>query len=134
MKIHLSLPDSPYFVRRYEAHPTPRITLNNTDYFHSLVLHKDLLIPTLPFENLEAISEDFCEELSQRAPQVLLLGAGDSQDIPHHLLRQAFKAFIQKQIGIEIMTTSAAARTYNILAQEGRDVMAIFMLQKVSKN
>jgi uncharacterized protein len=131
MKINLSLPDSPYFVRRYETEPCPKLTLNNTDYFETLCVHHELLIPNLNFKSIDQIPEAFCEELSQRNPQVLLLGIGKTQDFSAShsvMMLSAFKPFIEKQIGIESMTTDAAARTYNILAQEGRDVMAIFIL------
>lgn len=51
----------------------------------------------------------------------LLLGTGASQIFPAPALR---KAFIEADIGLEPMSTGAAARTYNILLAEGRPIAA----------
>ncbi|MGE0626336.1 MAG: Mth938-like domain-containing protein [Hyphomicrobiaceae bacterium] len=55
------------------------------------------------------------------AIEVLLLGTGSSQVFPPAALRQALAA---ENIGIEAMSTGAAARTYNILLAEQRLVAA----------
>jgi uncharacterized protein len=128
MKIHLSVPDSEYFVRRYQSGLSGRpavLTLNQTDYTKTLCVHKNHLLTDLPIKTIDDISEELCEELSLKRPQVFLLGTGETQNFS---AKSKLKAFIDKQIGIEIMTTDAAARTYNILSQEGRDVMALFIL------
>ena len=38
------------------------------------------------------------------------------------------QAFAVKGIGFEVMDTSAACRTYNVLVSEGRDVMALLII------
>lgn len=53
--------------------------------------------------------------------EALLLGTGPTQVFPSPELR---KAFIEADIGLEPMSTGAAARTYNILLAEGRLVAA----------
>ncbi|WP_459618123.1 Mth938-like domain-containing protein [Bordetella sp. 2513F-2] len=54
------------------------------------------------------------------APEVLLVGTGSRQQLlPHQTLRPLLAA----GIGIEVMDTEAAARTYNILMAEGRRVV-----------
>jgi len=39
------------------------------------------------------------------------------------------RALMHKRIGIETMDTLAACRTYNILAGEGRQVMAALLIE-----
>jgi uncharacterized protein len=39
------------------------------------------------------------------------------------------RALIERQIGLETMDTHAACRTYNILAAEGRQVVAALLMQ-----
>lgn len=51
----------------------------------------------------------------------LLLGTGDSQIFPSAGLRRAFD---ERGIGLEPMSTGSAARTYNVLLAESRDVAA----------
>ena len=53
--------------------------------------------------------------------QFLLLGTGATQVFPPLELR---RAFLDAGIGLDIMTTGAAARTYNVLLAEGRPVGA----------
>jgi uncharacterized protein len=58
-------------------------------------------------------------------PQVLLLGSGARQVFPSpELLAQLYAA----RIGFEVMDTSAACRTYNVLVGEGREVAAALII------
>jgi len=57
-------------------------------------------------------------------PHFLLLGTGRSQIFPSLEVRQAFAA---KLVGLEIMDTGAAARTYNVLLAEQRPVAAALL-------
>ncbi|MBF6615166.1 MAG: Mth938-like domain-containing protein [Candidimonas sp.] len=64
------------------------------------------------------------------APEVLLIGTGTAQ----HLLPAAITGpLLQMGIGVEAMSTQAAARTYNILMAEGRRVVvALLPLQETA--
>lgn len=53
--------------------------------------------------------------------QFLLLGTGAAQVFPSLEIR---KAFADCGIGLDVMTTGAAARTYNVLLAEGRPLGA----------
>ncbi len=53
------------------------------------------------------------------APQFLLVGTGRRQIFPEPAVRAAFGA---RQIGLDVMDTGAACRTYNILLAEKRPV------------
>lgn len=58
------------------------------------------------------------------APEVVLIGTGLKQ----HLLPAAItRPLLQVGIGVEVMSTQAAARTYNILMAEGRRVVAALL-------
>ena len=54
-------------------------------------------------------------------PQFLLVGTGLRQIFPEMAVRAAFAA---RRIGLEVMDTGAACRTYNVLLAEKRPVMA----------
>jgi uncharacterized protein len=56
-----------------------------------------------------------------KAPGFVLLGTGTAQVFPSADLR---KLFADAHIGLEAMSTGAAARTFNVLLAEGRDVSA----------
>lgn len=54
-------------------------------------------------------------------PQFLLVGTGRKQIFPEPMITAAFGA---RGIGLEVMDTGAACRTYNVLLAEQRPVMA----------
>ena len=59
-------------------------------------------------------------------PEILLIGTGRRLVFPAHSL---YAELFRKGIGLEVMDTTAACRTYNILLSEGREVVAaLFMI------
>jgi uncharacterized protein len=69
----------------------------------------------------ELVADDF-EVLLNDSPELVLLGTGASGKFPP---RELMFAFARRGIGLEVMDTSAAARTFNVLAGEGRRVAAV---------
>ncbi|NRF69917.1 Xcc1710-like domain-containing protein [Aquincola sp. S2] len=58
-------------------------------------------------------------------PELLIFGSGPRiQFVSPALMR----ALIDRRIGVETMDTAAACRTYNVLASEGRSVVAALLL------
>jgi uncharacterized protein len=74
------------------------------------------------FDDLRA--EDF-EAVAALQPEIVLLGTGGRQRFPHPRVYAALSA---ARVGVEVMDTAAAARTYNIIAAEGRRVVAALLL------
>jgi uncharacterized protein len=75
------------------------------------------------FEDLTA--EHFAQ-LAQSQPELVIFGSGTRlRFAPPALLR----ALMENRIGIETMDTLAACRTYNILAGEGRQVLAALLIE-----
>ena len=56
---------------------------------------------------------------------ILLIGTGARQIFPP---RELLRALLLRGIGVEIMDTPAACRTFNILVPEGRQVVAALFL------
>lgn len=63
-------------------------------------------------------------EKPPNAPEVVLIGTGLKQ---HLLPNQVTQPLLNLGIGIEAMSTQAAARTYNILMSEGRRVVVALL-------
>jgi uncharacterized protein len=57
-------------------------------------------------------------------PGIVLLGTGATHLLPPEPVRRLFE---EARLGLEIMTTGAACRTYNVLLAEGRDVGAALL-------
>jgi uncharacterized protein len=60
-------------------------------------------------------------------PEVLLVGMGTRQRMLNHNM---ISPLLRAGVGVECMTTEAAARTYNILMAEGRQVIAALLPEK----
>lgn len=76
-------------------------------------------------DDLDRLKPEDFTELSALPVQILLLGTGPTQRFPHPSL---LRPMIDAGIGVEVMDTLAAARTYNILVAEGRAVAAALLL------
>jgi len=66
------------------------------------------------------------EQLCLCRPELVIFGSGDRLRFPAPALTQSLMAM---RIGIETMDTLAACRTYNILAGEGRHVLAALLIE-----
>lgn len=64
--------------------------------------------------------------LAELKPELVLFGSGQQLRFPRPAWLQALVA---QRIGVETMDTAAACRTYNILAGEGRHVIAALLLE-----
>jgi uncharacterized protein len=66
------------------------------------------------------------EQLRELRSEVVLLGTGIRQRFPNPRLT---RALTDAHIGLEVMDTQAACRTYNILVGEGRRVAAALFVE-----
>lgn len=71
------------------------------------------------------LEEAHFDVLLEHAPELVLLGTGSTSVFPP---RELVFAFARRGIGLESMDTRAAARTFNVLAGEGRQVGAVLYL------
>jgi len=76
--------------------------------------------------DLDDVTPDACAVFVREMapPGIVLLGTGATHLLPPEHLRQLFA---EARLGLEIMTTGAACRTYNVLLAEGRDVGAALL-------
>lgn len=105
------------------------IAVNGQRHFHSLVLTpKGQLLPwsCTRFELLEASHFDMLIEQPSEPPELVIFGSGNRLRFAPPTLLQGLMA---RRIGVETMDTAAACRTYNILAGEGRRVVAALLLE-----
>jgi len=88
-----------------------------------------LLLPEGPILNwavsqFEQIDPQCVSELLAHTPEIVLLGTGVRQRFPHPRVSAALAG---ARIGLDVMDTPAACRTYNILVAEGRRVIAALL-------
>ena len=122
MQLTLENPDFRYQLRGVNAEG---VLVNDRRIAHSFIIAPSLLIePWRPRQVEELLPEDLQAALDLN-PSVLLLGSGISLRFPSAAV---MAACLTRGIGIEVMDNAAAARTFNLLANEGRRVIAAFLL------
>jgi uncharacterized protein len=122
MDLSLERPEGYIYVRRVGARG---ITLIDREIARSFLLAPDRAVEDWPVTAVEALDAGHVEAVLALRPELVVLGTGERQAFP----AAAFMAgFLRKGIGIEVMDNAAAARTYNLLAGEGRRVIAGFIL------
>ena len=65
------------------------------------------------------------EAIAALVPEVVIIGTGARL---RFLPSQVVRPLVEAQVGFEVMDTGAACRTYNILAAEGRKVVAALLM------
>ena len=101
------------------------VTVNEQRLTRSFIVTPERLILDWPprcFGEIDAASIETALDL---APAIALLGTGARQQFPDPEL---LAPLMSRGIGIEVMTTAAACRTYNILVAEGRAVLAMLLV------
>src|SRR5690606_25056816 len=91
----------------------------------SFIVAPDRLVEGWSVTDALALQVADLEPLLALEPELILLGCGGSQVFPP---QEVLAACLTRGIGLESMTNAAAARTYNVLAGEGRRVVAGFIL------
>ena len=91
----------------------------------SLILTPQQLVDDWAPQQISELVPDHWQLVLDFQPEVILLGTGRRLTFPPVATLQPCH---QAGIGIEVMDTSAACRTFNILASEGRHVVAALMM------
>lgn len=92
----------------------------------SVIISATNLIANWSPATFSELNAEHCKMLFNTKPDVVILGTGSRQYFPE---RNILRLFAQQQIGVEIMDTASACRTFNILLSEDRNVVAgLFMI------
>jgi len=102
-----------------------QVLIDGTSYRDALILSPDRIVPEWGPRSAEDLAARHFEVLLELEPQVVILGTGERQVFPDP---RVYLAALQRGLGVEIMDTGAACRTYNILMAEGRKVAAGLIL------
>ncbi len=122
MKLHLSQSAGQNLFSGYGA---GYVAVNNVRYGKSVVVTPQSVTEwqVSGFEGLTAADFEFVVTLR---PEIVVFGTGAAQCFPRPELARALAA---TGAGLEVMDSRAACRTYNILAAEGRKVIAAILVE-----
>ena len=122
MDLSLDRPEGFLSVRRVGARS---VTLIDRELTESFLLAPDKVVEHWPIVAVDALDASHVHALLALQPELVLLGTGERQMFPAAVF---MAGFLRQGIGIEVMNNAAAARTYNLLAAEGRRVLGAFIL------
>jgi uncharacterized protein len=112
---------------KINAYARDQVTIANKTYSSSLLLSLDTVISDWPPQHFSELETSHIEQILTLSPEIVLLGTGSSLIFPSEQLLQPLTG---RSIGIEIMDTGAACRSYNFLTGEGRHVVAALLMIK----
>jgi uncharacterized protein len=110
------------FVRKADA---AAVVIVDREFTHSLVLCTDRVIEDFAPCNVADLDSAAIARVLELQPEVVLLGTGQTAVFP---AQAVLAEFLKRGIGLETMDSAAAARTFNVLASEGRKVAAVFLI------
>lgn len=104
-----------------QAYEPGKLKINKQLIHHSVTLFFGQLPEAWPIQDIHQLTYTALEPLIHQVPEVILIGTGAALVFPSH---EILFEVIRQKIGIEVMDTGAACRTYNLLLAEGRKVAA----------
>lgn len=121
MPLNLERPDYTWFLRGADG---AHVLVNERSITRSCVVTPDALVEDWPVTDVTAMTPEALEPVLALKPELVLLGSGARQVFPP---ARVLAACLSRGIGLDTMANDAAARTYSVLAGEGRRVVAGFV-------
>ena len=101
------------------------VRVNEQEFRRSLIITPEQLVSDWPPQTFGDLVEAHFEVIAGLEPEIVLLGTGSRQRFPRPPL---LRSLLGRGVGVEIMDTAAACRTYNIIMLEGRRVAVALLL------
>jgi uncharacterized protein len=111
------------------AHGPGWIAVDGHRFESSIVIRSDGAATAWPVRRFADLDEPLFAALAQQPAHVALFGSGTRLRFP---AAAWLRPLVAAGIGLESMDTPAACRTYNILAGEGRIVVAALLIESTS--
>ena len=102
---------SEYIVVASQKHPIP-LAISSSE------------IVDLKISKLSELSPEKLKMIMKIQPEIVIFGTGEQQIWPNKTLHIML---LESKIGFEFMSNAAAARTFNLLSSEGRNVLCLLM-------
>ena len=122
MQLSQENPDFIYVLRGISA---AGVLVNQETLGASFVLTPNQLVQGWRPASVDELQRQDMDAVLALQPALVLVGTGPRQRFPAPAV---MAALLTRGIGIEVMDSAAAARTFNVLATEGRKVVAAFLV------
>jgi uncharacterized protein len=117
--------DSTAAVHLIRAYAAGELRINNETYRETVIVSASEVVVVPEIRDVNALANFDPSRILGLDPELVLLGTGQRQIFPAAQFRAQF---LKAGIGIEVMDTGAACRTFNVLVAEQRRVVALLML------
>jgi len=121
MELTLQANKSNIFIKNYE---NGCFYIADKVYKHNICILKNQISQWKTANISQLVIKDI-EEIIQHRPEIIILGTGITSMIPS---KEIIKTCHSKNIGIELMKTESACKTFNLLIAEERDIAAVFFI------
>ena len=101
------------------------IRIGDDTFDRTIAMTLNAVVDSWPDKSIDALIESDFAVLLEAKPEVVILGTGATNVFAP---RELVFAMARRGVGFEVMDTKAAARTFNVLAGEGRQVAAVLYL------
>ncbi|MEN8174500.1 MAG: Mth938-like domain-containing protein [Pseudomonadota bacterium] len=106
------------------AYEPGRISIGDQAYSTSLVVTADR-VSAWEVRHADELAPEHFRQLESLGPELVILGTGHRQVFPRP---ETYRALLEAGIGVEVMGTAAAVRTFNLLLSDGRRVVGAFIV------
>jgi uncharacterized protein len=125
MQLNLERPDYTWYLRGADG---AHALVNERTIERSFVIAPESLVEDWPVVDAKAMQAEDLAPMFALTPELIVLGTGPTQRFPSAAVMHAC---LSRGIGFEVMDNAAAARTYSVLAGEGRRVVAGFIFPAI---
>ena len=123
VKFTLEPPSRANLIRSYSD---TELRIGDQRVQHSCLVTAERLITDWPPATFADLAPSHLEAIFALAPELVLLGTGPTQRFASAEVREEF---MRRRIGLEVMHLGAACRTFIVLVQEERRVLAALFLR-----
>jgi uncharacterized protein len=123
MKFQLDTPQGGNVISR---HDTQGVWVNGRAHTTSLLVPWRGEVQAWAPSRFEELAAAHFEAIRGLQPELVVFGSGARLRFPPPGL---WRALVEARIGFEVMDIGAACRTYNVLASEGRNVLAALLIE-----
>jgi len=110
-----------YLIRSYGS---GSLRIGQSVHETAIILSATTLLPIPQIQRACELTMGELDAMLATSPQVVLIGSPHADDWPGPQWRAAM---LQRNVGVEVMNTGAACRTYNVLMSERRLVTAVLI-------
>ena len=122
MQLHSDKSD----VQTVTAYGPGWVAIDRQEHKGNLLLGSSGFLRPWNCTSFESLTAQHFTDLAELNAELIIFGSGSKIRFVHPSWLQAL---MRKRIGFETMDTQAACRTYNVLAAEGRNVIAALLLE-----